>query len=79
MALIVEVADTTKRYDLGTKARIYAAAGVPEYWVVNIPGEVIHQLWSPADAAFAEQRTVAFGSTIRSATIAALTVETAGL
>jgi Uma2 family endonuclease len=33
--LVVEVADTSLRYDLNTKAPIYAACGVPEYWVIN--------------------------------------------
>src|SRR5438132_12213528 len=34
--LLVEVADRTLRTDLGRKARIYASAGVPEYWVVDL-------------------------------------------
>jgi Uma2 family endonuclease len=33
--LVVEVADTSLRYDLDTKAPIYAAHGVREYWVIN--------------------------------------------
>ena len=33
--LIVEVADTSLRYDLGTKAPAYARLGLPEYWVIN--------------------------------------------
>src|SRR2546428_7727138 len=33
--LVVEIADTTLAQDRITKAAIYAAAGIPEYWVVN--------------------------------------------
>ena len=33
--LVVEVAETSLRYDLNTKAPIYAAHGVREYWVIN--------------------------------------------
>jgi Uma2 family endonuclease len=33
--LVVEVAETSLAYDLKTKAMLYAAHGVPEYWVVN--------------------------------------------
>jgi Uma2 family endonuclease len=33
--LLVEVADTSLRYDLETKAQAYAQLRVPEYWVVN--------------------------------------------
>ena len=34
--LVVEVAETTLKQDRLTKAAIYAAAGVPEYWIVNL-------------------------------------------
>lgn len=33
--LVVEVSDTTARYDRRVKAPLYASAGVPEYWVVR--------------------------------------------
>ena len=33
--LVVEVADTALAQDRITKAAIYAAAGIPEYWLVN--------------------------------------------
>ena len=35
MLLCVEIADTTLKYDLGTKAEIYSVFGVREYWVIN--------------------------------------------
>jgi len=39
--LIVEVADSSRRKDLGLKARLYAECGVPEYWVVDVAENVI--------------------------------------
>jgi Uma2 family endonuclease len=39
---VIEVADSSVRLDLGRKARIYAAAGVPVYWVIDLPGDVVH-------------------------------------
>jgi Uma2 family endonuclease len=33
--LLIEVAETSLRYDLNTKAPLYAAHGVREYWVIN--------------------------------------------
>lgn len=36
IGLIVEISDTTLENDLGRKARLYAAAGVPEYWVIDL-------------------------------------------
>lgn len=79
VALVVEVSDATRRHDLGTKARLYAAAGIAEYWVVDVQGEVIHQLWSPAGRRYRERQEVAFGIAIRAATLDGVEVETGGL
>ena len=35
-SLLVEVSDTTLRYDLTTKAKLYARAGIIEYWVADL-------------------------------------------
>ena len=34
--LVVEVADTTLRFDRTVKSSLYASAGVGEYWIVNL-------------------------------------------
>lgn len=36
VALVVEVADTTLQRDRGFKQRVYARAGIPVYWIVNL-------------------------------------------
>jgi Uma2 family endonuclease len=36
--LVVEVAVSSHTLDRGRKAELYAAAGVPAYWVVDVPG-----------------------------------------
>jgi Uma2 family endonuclease len=36
VALLVEVADATLSYDRNEKGRIYARAGIPLYWLVNL-------------------------------------------
>lgn len=36
LALLVEVSDTTLNRDRGTKKRLYAAATVPVYWIINL-------------------------------------------
>ena len=33
--LLVEIADTSLRYDIKTKMPLYAQHGVPEYWVIH--------------------------------------------
>lgn len=37
----MEVADTSLRHDTVTKRDLYARAGAPEYWVVNIPNREV--------------------------------------
>ena len=39
--LAIEVADSSLEFDLGEKACLYAEAGVPEYWVVNLVDRVL--------------------------------------
>ena len=39
--LLVEVADATLEFDRGRKASLYARAGIPEYWVVNLPDRTL--------------------------------------
>jgi Uma2 family endonuclease len=47
-ALVVEVAGTSLAYDRGDKARLYARAGFPEYWIVNLDADVIEVHRDPA-------------------------------
>ena len=79
LALVIEVADITLRRDLGRKQRIYARAGVPEYWVVDVKSSIIHQLWSRSDEAYDARREIAFGTPIIAATIAGLKIDTGSL
>lgn len=77
--LLIEVADSTLAQDMGLKAALYAGAGVPEYWVVDVNGRVIHQMWSPGAEGYAERREVAFGERVVAETIEGVMVETDSL
>ena len=39
--LNVEVSDSSLKFDLGTKARLYAETGIQEYWIVDIPNDCL--------------------------------------
>lgn len=43
--LVVEIAESTLKFDLTVKARLYARAQIVEYWVIDIPGRriVVHR------------------------------------
>ena len=79
VSLLVEVSDSTLRFDLDQMAGCYASHGVPEYWVVDVNACVIHRMWSPRGDAYAGGDEVAFGDRIEAATIEGLAVETAGI
>jgi Uma2 family endonuclease len=45
LRLAVEISDTTLQTDIRVKADLYARAGVPEYWVLDIKGRrfIVHR------------------------------------
>jgi len=47
-ALVIEIADSSLGYDLTTKAELYATAGIPEYWVLDVDGRALHVFRDPA-------------------------------
>ncbi len=46
--LVVEVADSSLDYDRGDKANLYAAGGIADYWVIDIPNRQLHVFREPA-------------------------------
>jgi len=45
--LVVEVSDSSLSIDLTEKARLYAAGGIADYWVVDINGRQVHLFRDP--------------------------------
>jgi Uma2 family endonuclease len=76
--LLVEVADSSSRIDLGRKPTVYAAAGIPEYWVADVNARAIHQMWQPQEGSYTQLRVVPFDEPMLAATIEGLTVDTVG-
>ena len=79
LALAVEIADTTRGFDLGKKARMYARNGLAEYWVVDLAKRLVHRHTSPAATGYANVESLELGAQLTALTIPGLTVETAGL
>jgi len=46
--LVIEVAESSLAYDRGEKAELYAAAGIADYWVVNLPERSVEVRRDPA-------------------------------
>ncbi|HEY0621838.1 Uma2 family endonuclease [Sphingomonas sp.] len=79
MRVAIEVSDSTLDLDLGRKARLYARYGVPEYWVADVEGRVIRQMWAPDGEAYKQRRDVPFGDSLTAATVPGLTIATDSL
>jgi Uma2 family endonuclease len=50
--LLVEVSDSTVRFDLTTKAGLYARAEIVEYWDINLPDRCLTIHRSPQNGAY---------------------------
>lgn len=61
---VVEISDTTLAFDKGVKARLYARAGIVEYWVVDIVGQRVLVHRNPQGDTFADVRAYAPGESI---------------
>lgn len=55
IVLVVEVADSAADYDRDVKAKHYAAAGIVEYWLVDLPNKVVDVFRRPEDDGYADR------------------------
>jgi Uma2 family endonuclease len=50
--LVIEVSNASLRKDRSIKAEVYARAGVPEYWVVDLAGRSVEVRTMPEDGVY---------------------------
>jgi Uma2 family endonuclease len=62
--LVVEVADASLAKDGSLKAELYAAAGIAEYWVVDIPHRRVRVHLAPSGGRYREVTTLQRGDTV---------------
>lgn len=77
--LAIEVCDTTEASDLRRKPKLYAAAGISEYWVVHRDKRRVIRVWSPTPDGYAQSDETAFGGAVASATMPEVMIGTDGL
>jgi Uma2 family endonuclease len=63
--LIIEVADSSLRYDRGEKAKLYAACTVPEYWVVDLRESIVEVYREPDAGGYRQFTTVPKGAKLQ--------------
>ena len=62
--LVIEVADISLAYDRTTKLRLYAEAGIPEYWIVECDTETVEVYREPAGDAYHDVSRVSGAATV---------------
>jgi Uma2 family endonuclease len=53
--LVVEVANSTLKYDCEVKDKLYAQADIPEYWVINLQDRQVHVFREPTPTGYRQQ------------------------
>ncbi|QYO68609.1 Uma2 family endonuclease [Leptolyngbya sp. 7M] len=59
---LIEYANSSLEKDLGVKAGIYAAAGIPEYWVVNLQENQLIVFRDPVNGKYQSRQELTSGS-----------------
>ena len=59
--LVIEVADTSLDYDLTVKLPLYAKAGIPEVWVVDLVRDRVHVFRKPQGEGYGEAQALEEG------------------
>jgi Uma2 family endonuclease len=62
--LVIEVSDTTLRYDINVKLPIYAALGVPEVWIENLQEELLLVCRNPAGKSYSSKLSLHRGDSV---------------
>lgn len=65
VALVVEIADDSIDRDRGSKAVVYARAGIACYWIVNLRARVVEVYGRPSGGAYSSRADFGPGSEIR--------------
>lgn len=59
--LVIEVADNSLAYDLNEKCLLYGAAGIRDYWVVDVPNRVVHVFRDPQSDGYRSREEYSMG------------------
>ena len=75
--LLVEVSDTTLNYDRRTKSMLYGAAGIIEYWIVNLSEQRIEVYREPQSDGYRTTTRYAPGETLSPLAFPGVDIDTA--
>ena len=62
--LVIEISHTTLRFDTKIKGPLYAEAGIPEYWILNVPQNALEVRTDPVNGRYTRLQTLKPGELI---------------
>lgn len=63
-ALVIEVAVSSQPIDRNVKARLYAHAGIPTYWLIDVPKRAVEVRTKPGEQGYESVKTYRHGETV---------------
>jgi Uma2 family endonuclease len=76
--LLVEVSETSLAYDRSIKLALYAKFGVPEVWIIDLPGNAVEVYRERKEGAYASRERLTEGL-LAPALVPDLTIDVTGL
>jgi Uma2 family endonuclease len=67
--MVIEVAETSAEYDRNIKGPLYARAGIPELWLVDLPKETVEIYTQPVNGTYQASKQVKGGESLVSETL----------
>lgn len=67
--LVLEISDSSLRYDRTTKLALYAAAGIPEAWLADLHGDALERHTEPINGRYVAVRRAGRGEVLASTVI----------
>ncbi len=77
--LVVEVAESSLAYDRTTKVALYARAGIPEYWIVDLAGQALEVHRQPGRQGYESVERLGRGAAVSPETAGGASVAIADL
>jgi Uma2 family endonuclease len=77
--LAIEVSDTSLSYDRDVKSKVYAEAGIPEFWIVDLVNSELLVFRGPSGGTYRTALALRHGDTVSPSTFPDISIDVADL
>ena len=72
--LLIEVSDTTLRYDRDIKLPLYASHAIPDVWLIDVNSKLVHRMLQPINQAYTAT-TILHGGNVELTMLPGVTID----